>query len=34
MTPFHNMALISAATSEEDIDRHTAVFDEIVSNII
>ncbi|HUM56592.1 MAG TPA: aspartate aminotransferase family protein [Bacillota bacterium] len=34
MTPFHNMALISAATSEEDIDRHTMVFDEIVSNII
>jgi len=34
MTPFHNMALISAATSEEDIDRHTAVFEEIVGNII
>ncbi|MDR2356342.1 MAG: aspartate aminotransferase family protein, partial [Clostridiales Family XIII bacterium] len=27
MTPFHNMALISAATTEADIDRHTAVFD-------
>ena len=34
MTPFHNMALISAATSEEDIDRHTAVFEEIVGNIL
>ena len=34
MTPFHNMALISAETSEADIDHHTAVFDEIVSNIL
>jgi len=34
MTPFHNMALISAETSEKDIDHHTSVFDEIVSNII
>jgi len=34
MTPFHNMALISASTTEEDIDRHTAVFEEIVSNIL
>ncbi|MGH7701806.1 MAG: aspartate aminotransferase family protein [Gemmatimonadales bacterium] len=30
MTPFHNMALISPATSEADIDRHTAVFRESV----
>jgi glutamate-1-semialdehyde 2,1-aminomutase len=34
MTPFHNMALISAETSEKDIEHHTRVFDEIVSNII
>ena len=34
MTPFHNMALISAATTEEDIDMHTKVFEEIVSAII
>jgi glutamate-1-semialdehyde 2,1-aminomutase len=34
MTPFHNMALISAATTEDDIDRHTAVFEEIVGNIL
>jgi glutamate-1-semialdehyde 2,1-aminomutase len=34
MTPFHNMALISAATTEEDIDKHTKVFDEIVKAII
>lgn len=33
MTPFHNMALITSATSEEDIDRHTAVFREIIKNI-
>lgn len=34
MTPFHNMALICAATEEADIDRHTAVFEEIVKNIL
>lgn len=34
MTPFHNMALISAETSEADIDHHTAVFEEIVGNIL
>ncbi len=28
MTPFHNMALMSPATSEADVDRHTAAFDE------
>jgi glutamate-1-semialdehyde 2,1-aminomutase len=26
LTPFHNMALMSPATSEADIDRHTEVF--------
>lgn len=34
MTPFHNMALITAETSQADIDRHTAVFEEIVKNIL
>jgi glutamate-1-semialdehyde 2,1-aminomutase len=33
MTPFHNMALICADTTEADIDRHTAVFEEIVQNL-
>ncbi len=28
MTPFHNMALMSPATTEADVDAHTAVFDE------
>ncbi|HSO28814.1 MAG TPA: transaminase [Candidatus Sulfomarinibacteraceae bacterium] len=27
MTPFHNMALMSPATSEADVDRHTEVFE-------
>jgi glutamate-1-semialdehyde 2,1-aminomutase len=31
LTPFHNMALMCPATSEEDVDRHTAAFDEAVS---
>jgi glutamate-1-semialdehyde 2,1-aminomutase len=28
LTPFHNMALMSPATTEADVDTHTAVFDE------
>ena len=31
MTPFHNMALMSPATTAADVDRHTAVFDEAVT---
>ena len=34
MTPFHNMALICPSTTVADIDRHTAVFREIVANIL
>ncbi|MCF8067958.1 MAG: aminotransferase class III-fold pyridoxal phosphate-dependent enzyme [Desulfobacterales bacterium] len=34
MTPFHNMALITAKTSEEDVDYHTKIFREIVENIL
>jgi glutamate-1-semialdehyde 2,1-aminomutase len=30
MTPFHNMALMSPATTVEDVDRHTAVFGEAI----
>jgi glutamate-1-semialdehyde 2,1-aminomutase len=30
MTPFHNMALMSPATTEADVDRHTAAFAEAV----
>jgi glutamate-1-semialdehyde 2,1-aminomutase len=30
MTPFHNMALMSPATTEADVDRHTRVFAEAV----
>jgi glutamate-1-semialdehyde 2,1-aminomutase len=28
LTPFHNMALMSPATTEADVDRHTAVFND------
>jgi glutamate-1-semialdehyde 2,1-aminomutase len=28
LTPFHNMALMSPATTEADVDAHTAVFEE------
>ncbi len=31
MTPFHNMALMSPATTAADVDRHTAVFREAVA---
>jgi glutamate-1-semialdehyde 2,1-aminomutase len=33
MTPFHNMALMSPATTEQDVDRHTEVFREAVAEI-
>jgi glutamate-1-semialdehyde 2,1-aminomutase len=31
MTPFHNMALMSPATTEADVDRHSAAFDEALA---
>jgi len=34
MTPFHNMALISADTSREDVDRHTRVFRDAVTSLM
>jgi len=33
MTPFHNMALMSPATTEADIDRHTEVFGQAVGEL-
>jgi glutamate-1-semialdehyde 2,1-aminomutase len=34
MTPFHNMALISPDTTQEDVDYHTKVFREAVKSLI
>jgi glutamate-1-semialdehyde 2,1-aminomutase len=31
MTPFHNMALMSPATTADDVDRHSAAFDEALA---
>ncbi|HEX6663091.1 MAG TPA: aspartate aminotransferase family protein [Gaiellaceae bacterium] len=33
LTPFHNMALMSPATTTEDVDAHTAVFDEAAKEL-
>jgi glutamate-1-semialdehyde 2,1-aminomutase len=34
LTPFHNMALVSPATSREDIDQHTKVFREAAKELV
>jgi glutamate-1-semialdehyde aminotransferase len=34
LTPFHNMALMSPATTEEDVDRHSDVFDEMCAELV
>jgi glutamate-1-semialdehyde 2,1-aminomutase len=34
MTPFHNMALISPATTAEDVDRHTEAFTEAIGDLL
>ena len=34
LTPFHNMALCSPETSEEDVDRHTEVFEAAVGELL
>lgn len=34
LTPFHNMALMSPATTEEDIDLHTTVFADAVDELL
>ena len=33
LTPFHNMALMSPATTEEDVDAHSEVFDEMCKEL-
>jgi len=33
LTPFHNMALMSPATTEADVDLHTRVFDEAAAEL-
>ena len=33
LTPFHNMALMSPVTTADDVDRHTAIFDEVVGEL-
>lgn len=33
ITPFHNMALMSPATTGADVDRHTAAFDEALADV-
>jgi glutamate-1-semialdehyde 2,1-aminomutase len=34
ITPFHNMALMSPATTPEQVDRHTKVFDEALRELL
>jgi glutamate-1-semialdehyde 2,1-aminomutase len=34
LTPFHNMALMSPQTEEDDVARHTAVFREAVKELV
>ena len=34
LTPFHNMALMSPATTEADVDRHTEVFAAAVGELL
>jgi glutamate-1-semialdehyde 2,1-aminomutase len=34
MTPFHNMALMCPATTADDVDRHTVVFNEAVAELV
>jgi glutamate-1-semialdehyde 2,1-aminomutase len=34
MTPFHNMALMSPATTGEDVDRHTEVYTDMADELI
>jgi glutamate-1-semialdehyde aminotransferase len=34
LTPFHNMALVSPATTKKEVDLHTSVFEESVSALV
>jgi glutamate-1-semialdehyde 2,1-aminomutase len=33
LTPFHNMALMSPATTEADVDRHSGLFAEAIGEL-
>jgi glutamate-1-semialdehyde 2,1-aminomutase len=33
LTPFHNMALMSPATTQADVDRHTDVFEACLGDL-
>lgn len=33
LTPFDNMALMSPATTDADVDRHTGVFEEAIAEL-
>jgi glutamate-1-semialdehyde 2,1-aminomutase len=34
ITPFHNMALMCPATTDDDVDRHTVLFEEAVRTLV
>ena len=34
LTPFHNMALMAPATTQADVDAHTAAFDEVAGALV
>jgi glutamate-1-semialdehyde 2,1-aminomutase len=34
MTPFHNMALMCPTTSDDDVDRHTTAFGDLVDTLV
>jgi len=34
ITPFHNMALMSPATTAADVDRHTEVYSQAADELI
>ena len=34
MTPFHNMSLMSPATTAADVDRHTEVFAQAADELL
>jgi glutamate-1-semialdehyde 2,1-aminomutase len=34
LTPFHNMALMSPATTAQQVDAHTAAYDEIADLVL
>jgi glutamate-1-semialdehyde 2,1-aminomutase len=34
ITPFHNMALMCPTTTADDVDRHTAAFDELAGELV